>query len=99
MCNFFFFFFNFSLYLESIVDVEGVISAAPEKITGCTQQDVEIQVTKVSILILLIINQWNWYMCIISQCSSTHDRDCGASNSVGTRTHTGLRQIAIGCAH
>ena len=36
-----------SLYLESIVDVEGVVSAAPEKITGCTQQDVEIQVSKV----------------------------------------------------
>ncbi len=39
-----------SLYLESIVDVEGVISDAPEKITGCTQQDVEIQVSKVQIL-------------------------------------------------
>jgi len=38
----------YSLYLESIVDVEGVVSAAPEKITGCTQQDVELQVTKVS---------------------------------------------------
>ena len=36
-----------SLYLESVVDVTGVISAAPEKITGCSQQDVEIQVTKV----------------------------------------------------
>ena len=37
-----------SLHLESVVDVTGVISAAPEKITGCTQQDIEIQVTKVS---------------------------------------------------
>lgn len=37
----------YSLYLESIVDIEGVVSTAPEKITGCTQQDVEIQVTKV----------------------------------------------------
>ena len=37
-----------SLYLESMVDVEGVVSAAPEKITGCTQQDVEVKVTKVS---------------------------------------------------
>ncbi len=44
-----------SLYLESIVDVEGVVSAAPEKITGCTQQDVELQVTKVSNLRRLVI--------------------------------------------
>ena len=36
-----------SLYLESMVDVEGIVSAAPEKIKGCTQQDVEIQVSKV----------------------------------------------------
>lgn len=35
------------LHLESVVDVTGVISAAPEKITGCTQQDIEIQVTKI----------------------------------------------------
>ena len=41
----------FSLYLESIVDVEGVVSAAPEKITGCSQQDVELQVTKVNIIL------------------------------------------------
>lgn len=31
------------------MDVEGVVSAAPEKITGCTQQEVEIQVTKVQL--------------------------------------------------
>lgn len=40
-----------SLYLESIVDVEGKLTAAPEKITGCTQQDVELQLCKVSIII------------------------------------------------
>ena len=34
------------------MDVEGVVTAAPEKITGCTQQDVEIQVTKVTSQIL-----------------------------------------------
>jgi len=38
-----------SLYLESMVDIEGVVSVAPEKITGCSQQDVEIQVSKVSL--------------------------------------------------
>ncbi len=29
------------------MDMEGVVSDAPEKITGCTQQEVEVQVTKV----------------------------------------------------
>ena len=29
------------------MDVEGVVTGAPEKITGCTQQDVEIHVSKV----------------------------------------------------
>ena len=36
-----------SLHLESIVDLEGKVTAAPEKITGCTQQDVEIQLCQV----------------------------------------------------
>ena len=45
---FFFFFFSCSIHKESIVDIEGLVSAAPEKITGCTQQDVEISLTKVS---------------------------------------------------
>jgi aspartyl/asparaginyl-tRNA synthetase len=36
-----------SLHLESVVDVEGKVTAAPEKITGCTQQEVELQVAKV----------------------------------------------------
>lgn len=36
-----------SLYLESVVDVVGVVTRAPEKITGCSQQDVELHVTKV----------------------------------------------------
>ena len=30
------------------MDVEGCVSAAPEKITGCSQQDVELKVTKVT---------------------------------------------------
>lgn len=38
----------YSLYLESVVDVEGVVTAAPEKIKGCSQQDVELHVTKVT---------------------------------------------------
>ena len=29
------------------MDVEGTVTAAPEKITGCTQQDVEVQLSKV----------------------------------------------------
>ena len=37
-----------SLHLESVVDVEGKVTAAPEKITGCTQQEVELQVAKVT---------------------------------------------------
>ena len=36
-----------SLYLESVVDVEAVVAVSPEKITGCSQQDVELKVTKV----------------------------------------------------
>ena len=39
---------EFSLYLESIVDLEGKVTVAPEKITGYTQQDVEVQVCKVT---------------------------------------------------
>jgi aspartyl-tRNA synthetase len=39
--------FASDIYKESIVDVEGVISAAPERITGCSQQDVELAVTKI----------------------------------------------------
>ncbi|XP_003384922.2 PREDICTED: aspartate--tRNA ligase, cytoplasmic-like [Amphimedon queenslandica] len=35
-----------NVYKESIVDLEGTVSAAPEKITGCSQQDVELVVNK-----------------------------------------------------
>ncbi len=52
-------FLSCSLYLESIVDVEGIVSAAPEKIKGCTQQDVEIQVKKASINALLMLTDLN----------------------------------------
>ena len=41
-------FIHCSVYKESIVDVEGLVSAAPEKITSCSQQDVEIVITKVT---------------------------------------------------
>jgi len=37
----------YSLSRESIVDVEGTLSAAPEKVIKCSQQEVEIIVTKV----------------------------------------------------
>ena len=37
-----------SLYKESIVDVEGTVAAAPEKITSCSQEDVEIVISKVT---------------------------------------------------
>ena len=44
-------FFNilcvYSLSRESIVDVEGTLSATPEKVIRCSQQEVEIIVTKV----------------------------------------------------
>lgn len=42
--------YNDSIYKESIVDLEGIVSAAPEKITGCSQQDVELVVNKVYLL-------------------------------------------------
>ena len=35
------------------MDVEGCVSAAPEKITGCSQQDVELKVTKVTERVVL----------------------------------------------
>ncbi|XP_065882326.1 aspartate--tRNA ligase, cytoplasmic-like [Dysidea avara] len=38
--------FTEDLSRESIVDVEGTLSAAPEKVVSCSQQDVEIAVTK-----------------------------------------------------
>ena len=41
------------------MDVEGIVSAAPEKIKGCTQQDVEIQVKKASINALLMLTDLN----------------------------------------
>ena len=36
-----------SIPKESIVDVEGNVSAVPQKIESCTQQDVEVQIEKV----------------------------------------------------
>ena len=35
------------------MDVEGCVSAAPEKITVCSQQDVELKVTKVTERVVL----------------------------------------------
>ena len=35
------------------MDVEGCVSAAPEQITGCSQQDVELKVTKVKEKVVL----------------------------------------------
>ncbi len=43
----FFFSHPYSLNLESVLDLEGELTAAPEPITGCSQQDVELKVTKV----------------------------------------------------
>ena len=37
------------------MDVEGCVSAAPEKITGCSQQDVELKVTKVTERVVLCL--------------------------------------------
>lgn len=36
-----------SINKESIVDVHGIVQEAPDKIIGCTQQDVELHVLKV----------------------------------------------------
>ncbi len=36
-----------SINKESIIDIEGVVSASPEDIKSCSQQDVEITITKV----------------------------------------------------
>ncbi|XP_064396558.1 aspartate--tRNA ligase, cytoplasmic-like [Halichondria panicea] len=38
--------FATDLNLESVLDLEGELTAAPEPITGCSQQDVELKVTK-----------------------------------------------------
>ena len=48
LMKFYFHIVTRSLYLESVVDVEGTITAAPEKIKACSQQDVELHVTKVN---------------------------------------------------
>ena len=40
--------FYFSINKESLVDIEGVVTATPQKITGCTQDDVELDVMKVT---------------------------------------------------
>ena len=46
--------------------MEGVISAAPEKITGCTQQDVEIQVDKASACIVVLkLHRSNYFQGIL----------------------------------
>ena len=44
-----------SLHLESIVDVQGVVTASPEAITSCSQQDVELKVTTVSLFLSLVV--------------------------------------------
>ena len=44
-----------SLNRESIVDIEGVVTAAPEVIKSCTQSKIEIKVEKVRMGIKLII--------------------------------------------
>ena len=58
----------YSLSKESIIDVEGMLSTAPEKVLGCSQQDVEIIVTKVatclhtllcqSLVLILVAFHW-----------------------------------------
>lgn len=40
----------FSISKESILDVEGFIRASPQKIESCSQQNVEMHVTKVTSL-------------------------------------------------
>eukprot|EP00800_Vazella_pourtalesii_P000583 TRINITY_DN10532_c0_g1_i1.p1 TRINITY_DN10532_c0_g1~~TRINITY_DN10532_c0_g1_i1.p1 ORF type:complete len:458 (-),score=108.59 TRINITY_DN10532_c0_g1_i1:23-1396(-) len=39
--------FASNLNKESLLDVTGVVTAAPQKVTGCTQEDVEISVLKI----------------------------------------------------
>ncbi|KAI6645871.1 Aspartate--tRNA ligase, cytoplasmic-like [Oopsacas minuta] len=39
--------FASNLNRESLLDVTGIVMAAPQKITGCTQEDVELSVTKI----------------------------------------------------
>ena len=36
-----------SLNKESLLDITGIVTAAPQKVTGCTQEDVELSVLKV----------------------------------------------------
>ena len=54
-----------SLSKESIVDVEGMLSAAPEKVVSCSQQDVEIVVTKVQRYSYLYCNNIVLLLCCI----------------------------------
>ena len=42
----------FSISKESIVDIEGTVQAAEQKIQSCSQSDVEIVVTKVQLSLL-----------------------------------------------
>ena len=36
-----------SITKESIVDIEGIVTPVDQKITSCTQEDVEVQIKKV----------------------------------------------------
>ena len=58
-----------SLHLESIVDLEGKVTAAPEKITGCTQQDVELQVCKVMMSYYITVSVMMSHYIISTRCS------------------------------
>ena len=44
-----------SIHLESIVDVEGTISCTTERIQGCSQQNVELRVTKVTLSYIMLL--------------------------------------------
>ena len=47
-----------SVTKESIVDVTGVVTKTAEKVKGCSQKDVELQVKTVSLQITLFFVQY-----------------------------------------
>lgn len=55
MINQLFFFFINSISKESVIDVEGDVSLAPTPIESCSQKNVEIQVKKVDMEMIICV--------------------------------------------
>ena len=44
-----------SIHLESIVDVEATVAPTADKILGCSHQNIELRVTKVTLHFVLVV--------------------------------------------